>query len=379
MATPLSIQPPILRHASWIVVNSIQGCPKSCAYCFLTPIGQTGVAPQEVCSPSEAIRLLVQNKHYTPETPICFFTSTDPFATPFVEQKLKEALDEFIRAELKNPVCFVTKCCPSKAIIPTLEKMMAQSIPVIPYISYSGLNNKIERGVIAEKNRAAFPFFKDIGLPVIHYWRPLLPQNSTLDVLTAVGEYVSQYAKASVITGLKLYKEMQEQIPFWPQVQERMDEAVKAECVWPKNALEKTYEIAARLGLPVYQSNSCALNYVLGREDKNAFWGSNVCTDHNKCPPFQREKCRAFYAKRNINKADVINFLARLKIDADERNVDVSHDQTPVVRLTGLKVDTAAIATLREQLNAVIETKFDRGYYWGASIAGEKPFVVEDD
>ncbi|MBL1148125.1 MAG: hypothetical protein D8M28_10555 [Proteobacteria bacterium] len=321
----------------------------------------------------------MQNKHYTPETPICFFTSTDPFATPFVEQKLKEALDEFIRAELKNPVCFVTKCCPSKAIIPTLEKMMAQSIPVIPYISYSGLNNKIERGVIAEKNRAAFPFFKDIGLPVIHYWRPLLPQNSTLDVLTAVGEYVSQYAKASVITGLKLYKEMQEQIPFWPQVQERMDEAVKAECVWPKNALEKTYEIAARLGLPVYQSNSCALNYVLGREDKNAFWGSNVCTDHNKCPPFQREKCRAFYAKRNINKADVINFLARLKIDADERNVDVSHDQTPVVRLTGLKVDTAAIATLREQLNAVIETKFDRGYYWGASIAGEKPFVVEDD
>lgn len=58
------------QHATWIAVNPVQGCPKSCRYCFLHERGQAGVAPETLADPASTVELLLTSPLYAPTRPV---------------------------------------------------------------------------------------------------------------------------------------------------------------------------------------------------------------------------------------------------------------------------------------------------------------------
>lgn len=359
-------QPVVLRHASWLVVNNVQGCPKQCKYCFLKPLGQTGVAPQLICSAKSAISALKRSPHYLPHIPVCFYTSTDPFATPMVEKHLKDVLEEYMKEGFKNPVCLVTKCKPSKGLADTFKKLQAHNIPIIAYISYSGLSKDIEVGVNHNKLKEAFIYFKELGIPIIHYWRPLLPQNSSTEKLEEVLSYAQRYSVASVITGLKTYDSMAEQVSFWSTVSKNIKESSQAECAWPIGALSKVKSIAAKYNHPVFQTNSCAISYALNKPDTEGFYSTPSCTHKNICPSQQREQCSE--ASAPINTENVRRSFKKYGI----QDVRFKVQNTPRRIIIEEEIDMPTAASLTSSLNAQIDCKINNSYYWGNSVSGNQ-------
>ena len=51
-------------HATWLVLNPIQGCPKKCRYCFLRERDLNQVKPNILLSPEEATKKLIKSKFY---------------------------------------------------------------------------------------------------------------------------------------------------------------------------------------------------------------------------------------------------------------------------------------------------------------------------
>ncbi len=371
-----SIQPVVLRHAAWLVVNNVQGCPKDCAYCFLKPINQTGTVPSEVLNAKDSISMLKTHELYHADSPVCFYTSTDPFATPYVEEKLVEVLEEFLSQGLRNTVCFVTKCCPKGMLDKTLKKFKDKKIPVVAYISYSGLTKEIEKGVKQQDILDSFVYFHERDIPIIHYWRPFLPQNTDIETMEKVVSYASQYAYAAVVTGLKLYTSMQDQLLFWPEVREDIQKAADSECVWPREALEKSTLLSQKYDYPVFQTNSCALSYVLKQHNPDAMWQTPVCRSYNTCPTHQRDKCNNFYSNHSLTEEVVLETLKMLKKNVDDCQIKILEQSPPIVEISGVMLDTSAISSLREILHAVVVSDFHRGHYWGSSVTQEEPYTV---
>ena len=51
-------------HATWLVLNPIQGCPKNCRYCFLRERGLNQIKPTVLVSPEKAVEMLLKSKFY---------------------------------------------------------------------------------------------------------------------------------------------------------------------------------------------------------------------------------------------------------------------------------------------------------------------------
>ncbi|MGW7666715.1 hypothetical protein BX257_1421 [Streptomyces sp. 3212.3] len=79
-----------------------------------------------------------------------------------------------------------------------------------------------------------FPRLHAAGIPVIHYWRPFLPQNSTPDALERIMYWVTRYADCTVAVGTKVKPTALNQIAgLWPQLADPHLEAQAADSVWP--------------------------------------------------------------------------------------------------------------------------------------------------
>jgi DNA repair photolyase len=65
--------PIVDQHATWLAVNPIQGCPKSCAYCSLQERGQTAVKPEYLAGSAETVQRLATSPYYEPDRPGALF------------------------------------------------------------------------------------------------------------------------------------------------------------------------------------------------------------------------------------------------------------------------------------------------------------------
>lgn len=285
--------PPIEMHASWLAVNSLQGCPKGCRYCFLRPWGQTQVKSKALLSPKKAVDELLNSDLYLPQTPLCLLTHTDPMATEVIRTHFSELLDEIFRRGLSNPVCFVTKCTVEDSIVERLGVAHASGKKVVAYWSLSGLDNKVERGVDHEKTRHSFLRLAETGVPIVHYWRPLVPENSTPDSILRVLDSVVGVAKCSVLTGLKLYSEMEGYADYWADLRLHVPELVKYEGVMPDSIrLALPFGTQKYPSHPIFDSNSCAIAYVLHSENKVGTYGTHSCILRSRCSSRQVDLCR---------------------------------------------------------------------------------------
>ena len=122
-----SFKPVITRHSSWLVINSVQGCPHNCKYCFLKKDGLTSCKPKVLCSPEDTVRQLLHYKFYDKNTPIVLMVNTDVFSTKDNEIYLAKLFDEIIKNGVKNPITFVTKLSPFGLINGNLSSLKKQT------------------------------------------------------------------------------------------------------------------------------------------------------------------------------------------------------------------------------------------------------------
>lgn len=369
---------PIIEvHSSWIVINSIQGCPKSCRYCFLNAQNQTGVKPTQLLSHEETIDALLKHKYYHPAIPLCFFTHTDPLAT----QSNRDALIALLRLckerGIKNIKCFSTKCPVPQDFVHEIAKLIEEGEKIIAYVTFSGLDQTIERGVDHKKLYDSLKLVKEANIPLLHFWRPFLPENSSKEKLLNILDRMMPYASASIIRGLKVAPDMIGYMDFWPAIQERAEMALHAESIWPRNVLDFFKSLPKPYcEHPLFMSNSCAISYVMKCPDIGHFYGKKECVQHSRCPAVQRERCAQFYKGLKVSRKDIEEQLAYANIhEEDILEIDDNHQKVTIQIKKERTLTIEDIVYLRHLLHAdIVAARKDN--YWRSFSSSDMPCEI---
>ncbi|MEO3855776.1 radical SAM protein [Acrocarpospora sp. B8E8] len=367
--------PVIDQHASWLAVNSIQGCPKSCDYCFLKQRGQTRVRPVQLHTPAETVRLLMDSDLYGADRTVALFTWTDVMAVRASRDYLAELLAEFVAAGLPNAVVLITKCRVPAGTIEAIRAVRAAGLRVIVYLSYSGMDADIEVGVRHEEIRENFPALHAAGIPVVHYWRPAFPASATIEVMTRVLDTAARYAVCTMAAGLKVEPEALDRLAVhWPELATTPG-VTDAECVYPEPYWEFIHRTTDRHpGHPVFHTNACALAYTLGEADRFGIYGGQVCTQRNHCPKRQRMVCAA-PADIALPSPDVISVVLERRGLADVSFELVSDRRELRIEAA---VPNRVVSALTQDLGVrVVVSGQGSDAYWSSGTAGAQPLVIK--
>ncbi|MEK3835984.1 hypothetical protein [Paenibacillus sp. FSL R7-0128] len=375
----MEFYPVVYQHASWLSVNPIQGCPKQCQYCFLQSINKIGVKPEVLASIDETIELILTSPFYSETVPLCFLSETDAFSTIDNIKYVRNLLLECNNNQIDNPKIFITKCHIPDEIIDLFCELIKKGKKIVVYLSYSGLDNTIERGVIHKHIRENFKRLHTKGVPIVHYWRPFVPQNSSYEKLNEVIDFVKNYAKVSVVAGLKVEENYVGKLTFWPELIELKRSITDSEGVWPEHVIPFFNDTAqVNQNYPIFQSNSCALSYVLSQPDYNAFFESEICKNFNKCPIYQRNRCEQFYLNKEVTEEEIVSAFEKINLEYDAKNVRLLDSRTLQIDNTELTV--AKQSFLTQYLKIRVNAKKDpKDIYWNTSVSGARPLLVSSD
>lgn len=290
----------ITCHDSWISLDPIIGCPYNCQYCVLRLPGWTKKIPEELFTPEETVSQLIKHKYFIPnETVICLGNRTDSFLKNNVTFTLKIIL-EFTKHGLRNPICIATK---SQIPIRFIKEIKTLKYPkIIIFLSYSGLSKDIEPGIDFLSIIKNFEVLAAENIPTVHFWRPLIPSNTSNLQIQEMLAFVSKYAKASIAVGLKYSPDLRKIFNSNPKLRiPNGSLPLYGDWLLP-NIEEKLWKIAKIQfpSYPIFKHTSCAVSYVLHKPDYNAtIYRDDVCKV-STCPDSQRKICKVAAYKPNI-------------------------------------------------------------------------------
>lgn len=354
-------------HATWLVLNPIQGCPKKCRYCFLREKGLNQVKPNILVSPEKAVELLLKSKFYMKDMPLCLESQSDAFSTKENIEYVKQLLELLFEKNIKNPIIFITKCHIPIDFIELIDKYEKEGHKFVFFMSYSGLDSKIEVGVDKKIIEENFINLYKYNKTIVHYWRPFIKENSTPEVIEKVYNYVKQYAVASIAIGLKVTDDIIDNI-VWEELNNNREEALKSDNVWDKTAYEYIYNNLKNRddNYPIYQTTSCALGYALGEADRKFFYTTSICKDCNKCLDIQRKRCKEKYDNyKEVDIKTVIKLLKRFKVEVKEEQIEI---KDRIIFINGVTLSFNQISYLTDYLKTQIITQKKEEYYWNTSI-----------
>lgn len=352
------------------MVNPIQGCPNRCKYCFLQSVDGTGIRPIEIIKESDVISEIKKSKYYTPSIPLCFFSQTDIFSIPSNVEYLKRLLMLIRKTDIKNPLVFITKCSICDEIIEILQEMILEGFKILFYLSYSGLDSTIEGNIKEETIQNNFIKLSAANIPIIHYFRPLIPLNASRKRIDEIISFVSNYSIASVVAGLKIETAYQEKLDFWPEIVEGED-YTNAECVWPKGVRDVLKEYGLKYDYPIFETNTCALSLALGTEERYGFYNSAPCKCFNNCPKKMREKCekvslRNIQRNENDIRTPLIKLLKLIKKEVLDLQIELNDG---LLQIKNVPLSNEDICFLSGELHIRINcTEKIMGRYWNTSV-----------
>ncbi|ASO18078.1 DNA repair photolyase [Actinoalloteichus hoggarensis] len=365
------------QHATWIAVNPIQGCPKSCSYCFLNERGQTAVRPEQLAEPAETVDLLTASLYYAPDRPVALYTWTDVMALSKSRAHLTDLLAALAHKKIHNPIVLITKCPIPEDTLDTVANAHRSGLRIIVYLSYSGLGREVERGIQHEGLKENFPRLAHAGVPVVHYWRPAFPDSSTTGTMEAVFDWAAAYARCTVAAGLKVESAALPRLAgLWPELAPTPG-VTTAEGVYPEafwKFIHKTHQ--RQPDYPLFHTNSCALAYVLGQPDRFGVFGSDVCTARNHCPTTQRLRCEADNVHRPVTTNATIQTALTRRGHADTPFTFDRHRGEVVIH-AALPTNTAAALTHDLGIRVRIARQHSDPY-WSSGTAGALPLVIGD-
>ena len=364
-------------HASWLVINSIGGCPNAGKYCLLQDNGHNLCSPKILGTPKEAVDELKSFKYYDKSLPLCLFPNTDIFLNNSNINYLLETLKELEINDISNTLILITKCLIPDNVLLKLKKIQDSGRKIVVYLSYSGLGKDIEPNVKHEDIRKSFENLKKIGIPTIHYYRPFIPNNSEPDKIRETLDFVSNYTNVSATMGLMYVPTMMDKNKIWDYLKVEDKETLKrAVSIWPESAWNYFYKEYDREQL-FFQTNTCALNTILGNPSTQ-YYGTYECENYNHCSEEQRELCRK-YAK-GINEDELIN---RLNILFNHLGIneeyDYEFDNKHGLKITGINLDVKTLSYLSYLLG--IKVYVDKGKalndIYNSTLNGAKPLILK--
>lgn len=367
--------PIVDQHATWIAVNPIQGCPKSCAYCFLNDRGQTAVHPQQLATATESTDLLLGSQFYEPSRPVALYTWTDVMALATSRAHLADLLEELVQRGVTNPIVLITKCRVPDETIEVINSARDRGLIILVYLSYSGLTREIERGISHDAVMENFPRLVEAGIPIVHYWRPAFPASADLVTMREVIDHAARYARCTVAAGLKVEQAAVSRLSrVWPELATTPG-ITHAEGVYPRqfwDFIHSTWRRHPRY--PLFHTNSCALAYTLERSDGFGVFGSTVCRIRNNCPVAQRNLCTSVNTERSVPTENTIEAaLSRRGLTASYQLTENGQEL-----LLGTEVATNLAAALTQDLNIRVRVRRNEADdYWSSGTAGATPVILE--
>jgi DNA repair photolyase len=304
----------VAYHDSWISLDPIIGCSYDCKYCVLQLPRWTGKRPQRLFSPQEAVLRLIAHRYFVENrTVISVGNRTDPFLKSNVDLTL-QVLHEFKSRGLRNPICLVTKSPIPEGAIRDIARLRFPR--VIIFLSYSGLGHDLEVGVNHDALRRNFRQLSERGIPCVHFWRPILPTNSSEGQIRKMLGFVSEYASSSVVGGLKYCPELRELYKAEPALRIPDNAGLPPYGEWLAAGIERSLQNVLKDNFatyPIYRHTSCAVSKVLGIPDYNAtVYRPDVCRASN-CPEKQRKVCRE--GSRAPSEVEVSSWMNRLHLN----------------------------------------------------------------
>jgi hypothetical protein len=297
-------------------------------------------------------------------TPVAIGNETD-MLHPSSTDYLLGLLAELGGIGLQNPIILVTKAPLSHELIQSLRS--AAAMRLVFFLSYSGLGRQLEPNFTDEQLRRNFSVAKAYDFPVVHYWRPLMPENTTLSAVSRMLSFVSATADATVFTGLKLHPELTRIITHDgalavpDQVRDHTGEWLESQTV------QMIYREANRIApnYPLYRHASCALAFVLQRPDHTGtVYREDICPPSH-CPSGQRLICAA--ARRIPSENEIARVLSALR-----RFIGFKREPDKVI-LNG-EVTQQEFAYLLHNLNCpiLVEAVRMQNLYHGSIYLGQR-------
>jgi len=301
----------ISYHDTWIAIDPIVGCPYICKYCVLRHRDGTGKSPKQMVTPQECINKLRKYPLFVMgSTPLTIGCETD-ICHPKNVDYLINLISEMRNQGIDNPIVLVTKS-------PLTDKLLATitAIPnnnVIFVLTYSGLGRQFEPNFTDEHFRKNFHKVNEYGFPIIHFWRPLLPVNTTIPAIEEMIKFVSSIANATVFIGLKLNPELTKIITDDGVIQVPDDLRDKTGEWITKETIELIYSKAKDIcpDYSLYRHTSCALSNVLHKPNHTAtMYRQDICPP-SQCSNAQRLICNN--ARHNPTNEEINEALNRIK------------------------------------------------------------------
>jgi len=300
----------ISYHDSWISLDPIHGCSYQCAYCVLRHANNTGVRPRPIASPDECVQHLLDYPFFVlGYTPIAIGNETD-MLHPLNREYLVQLLVALQSARVSNPISLITKAPLNDQILSRIRAI--PNLKILVFLSYSGLGPRFEPNFTDRRFRENFRVVKSHGFPIVHFWRPLMPNNTSVTQIRDMLSYVSTVADASVIVGLKLHPELNRVLALDGRLRipsRLMD--VHGEWLEPE-IIERIYSEASLLcpDYPLYHHTSCALARVLAQPNHTAtIFRKDICPPSH-CPKSQRAICEQSRGMPSV--AEIVNALSAL-------------------------------------------------------------------
>jgi hypothetical protein len=249
------------------------------------------VRPKALASPREAVQLLLSHRLFIPNrTPVAIGNETDMFH-PANTGYLIDLLVELQNRKVVNPIVLITKA-PLRAMVLKSVKGL-RGLQIIIFLSYSGLDRTSEPNFTDDALRDNFRLAKSYGFKIAHYWRPIIPENSTDTAVERMLSFVSESADASVLVGLKVHPELTPMITANNSL--TVPDALRETAgEWlPAETVARIYAHARRLcpQYPLYRHSSCALALLLSRANHTATYHRNDICPPSHCPSAQRSVC----------------------------------------------------------------------------------------
>jgi DNA repair photolyase len=291
-----SLRPELLdvieNRKSGLSANWIVGCPLDCGYCVRHLFDNFGMkVPRAIMREAEAAELLTGHHYFQPHvTPIQLLNrATDPML-PVVKPHTFEMLRLLDERELTNHVLVISRWRVEPEDCAVLNSF--HNIKVTLLITHSGIEHEqvepVDSNIAATSLRTAFEHAERYR--TVLYWRPIVPGLNDSDEHLSRALDLSQYAHATVFTGL-FYKDQIRAYYRDHGLPEPYQDGARRK-VFPE-ALEQRILAAAQSrpagGSPLFRKTSCAVTYAHGVADYNGHYGIRELCDI--CPAAQVQRC----------------------------------------------------------------------------------------
>jgi hypothetical protein len=194
--------------------------------------------------------------------------------------------------QLPNTIALITKAPISGKVLNQIRSM--QHLHVVFCLSYSGLGQRFEPNFTIQSLRANFSIVREFGFPIVHFWRPLLPDNTSPEAIEDTLSFVAPIANASVFVGFKLHPELTQIVKRNDSVAVPSRLANKVGEWLETDTIRRIYDMASRIcpDYPLYRHTSCALAKVAGSANHTGtVYRMDICPP-SQCPDSQRRICQ---------------------------------------------------------------------------------------